>query len=259
MGLHLVLWLHQYAGVWRPLVTVALLGGPGWLAVRVRANLQDRDDWRATVRRWWREFGGPGMVAGAGMLLLVSPGWSWPDALVLRMNSVFLDVAGPVAPGVVDGGIVPAGLPAWEDMMAEGVALAEMMKHTGELTLLWSGLELAVLAVLYAVLVAPDTSRRQRWLFHRPSAVWRVLHGDVPSGVMGGLWLVLVPGLGVSEWLRDGVPAWPGTVLQVVFLVTGTALLASMTRHADIRWGGRVLLVIPASLMVLRVIWILMV
>lgn len=257
VGLHVVLWLHQYAAHWLPLVTALLLGMLGWMAVHFVRILLRCGDRREVMLRWWREMGGPVLVTCVGLLLLVSPGWSWPDALIARADSffqAFSDSPGTLRP---DEWAVPSVLPAREDMTLEGLALADMMKHSGELTLLWCGLELALVAVMFGVLV-PTVSRRRRWLFHRPSAAWRLFHCDLPPVVVAMIvGLGLVPGLVVSEWLRHATPSWPGTVLQAGILMCGTALLICVVRRSGVRWGCRALMVVPASLMVLRLIWIL--
>lgn len=257
VGLHVVLWLHQYAVFWLPLVTLLLLGGLGWVTVHLVRKLLRCGDRREAVHRWCRELGGPVLVTGVGLLLLVSPGWSWPDVQNTRADSFFHTFSYSPGTPQPDVRAVPSVLPAWEDMTVEGLALADMMKHSGELTLLWCGLELALVAVMFGVLV-PTASRRRRWLFHRPSAAWRLFHCDLPPTIVAGVvGLGLVPGLVVSEWLRGITPSWPGMVLQAGILMCGTGLLICVVRRSGVRWGCRALMVVPASLMLLRLIWIL--
>lgn len=256
VGLHVVLWLHQYAAFWLPLVTLLFVGGLCWGALHLTGKLLRCGDRREALLRWWRELGGPALVTGVGLILLVSPGWSWPDALIARTDS-FFQAFSPSLPTSEPELTGPGPLPAGVDLAVEGMALANMMQQSGELTLLWCGLELVLLMVLFSCF-GPRTFRRRRWLFHRPSYLWRLLHCDFPPAA-AGLVMVLcaVPGLMVSEWLRHLSPSWPGTLLQAGILLCGTALLICVTRRSGAGWLCRAMLVFPASLMLLRLIWIL--
>lgn len=261
VGLHMMLWLHQYASYWLPLLTVLLLLGLGWATVYLLRILLRCGTRRGLMLLWRKGLGGPAMMTCVGLLLLVSPGWSWPDALLDRADSIFFQEI-PASPGSLnlqpDAHNVNSALLAWGDMTAEGLELAEMMEHSGKLTLLWLGLELALVALIFAVLVPGTFRRRRRWLFHRPSAAWRLFHCDLsPASVTALVWVGLVPGLVISEWLRNVSPFWPGAVLQAGLLICGTALLICVVRRSGIRWGGRAIMVLPASLMLLRLIWIL--
>ena len=59
-------------------------------------------------------------------------------------------------------------------MTVEGLALADMMKHSGELTLLWCGLELALIAVMFGVLEQGGAGQTIAVL---PEFVWELLLG----------------------------------------------------------------------------------
>lgn len=88
LALHLVLWLHQHAGIWQPaLMAVAFIVIAVLQCVRC---LRHCYGWRAGVRAFWQEWGAPGLIIGAGLVLLMSPGWSWVDDAILRAELRFV-------------------------------------------------------------------------------------------------------------------------------------------------------------------------
>ncbi|ELD3253965.1 hypothetical protein QUR14_004370 [Enterobacter hormaechei] len=82
-ALHLVLWLHQTASVWQPvMVVLALMSVSGLFARQMYCWMElwrVRMHCRPGLREWMREWGAPGALILAGLLLLLSPGWQWLD------------------------------------------------------------------------------------------------------------------------------------------------------------------------------------
>ncbi|AMZ77766.1 MULTISPECIES: hypothetical protein [Enterobacter] len=100
MALHLVLWLHQTAGIWQPVLSVLALtsvsGLFAWQMYRWVVHWRTRMHCRPGLREWLREWGAPGGLILAGLLLLLSPGWQWLDS---RLGGTELHTSVASGPG----------------------------------------------------------------------------------------------------------------------------------------------------------------
>lgn len=91
LALHLVLWLHQHAAMWQPaLVAVMALSIVAVAVLQCVRSLRNYAGWRAGMREFWQGWGAPGLIIGAGLVLLISPGWSWVDDAILRAEMRFV-------------------------------------------------------------------------------------------------------------------------------------------------------------------------